>query len=166
MISVISVVNFFYTLMSVFCVLNVYLILYGVGGCPAALKERYGHITVYMPQTLFSIFTMRKKQYFFTAKKTGRGFCLLVFCNTTHSCNLRLSINFAVLEFGLFHGYNIVRISAYQSEQRWIEVMEINLKEKIRTLRQQKNVTQEALANHLGITPQSVGKWERGVSHS
>lgn len=40
--------------------------------------------------------------------------------------------------------------------------MEINLKEKLRTLRQQKNVTQEALANHLKITPQSVGKWERG----
>ena len=40
--------------------------------------------------------------------------------------------------------------------------MEINLKDKLRTLRQQKNVTQEALANHLGITPQSVGKWERG----
>jgi len=40
--------------------------------------------------------------------------------------------------------------------------MEINLKEKLRTLRQQRNITQEALANHLGITPQSVGKWERG----
>ena len=40
--------------------------------------------------------------------------------------------------------------------------MEINLKEKLRSLRQQKNITQEALANHLGITPQSVGKWERG----
>ena len=40
--------------------------------------------------------------------------------------------------------------------------MEINLKEKVRSLRQQKNITQEALANHLGITPQSVGKWERG----
>lgn len=40
--------------------------------------------------------------------------------------------------------------------------MEINLKEKLRALRQQKNITQEALANHLGITPQSVGKWERG----
>lgn len=40
--------------------------------------------------------------------------------------------------------------------------MEIKLKDKLRTLRQQKNVTQEALANHLGITPQSVGKWERG----
>ena len=40
--------------------------------------------------------------------------------------------------------------------------MEIMIKDKLRTLRQQKNVTQEALANHLGITPQSVGKWERG----
>ena len=43
--------------------------------------------------------------------------------------------------------------------------MEINLKEKLRTLRQRKNVTQEALANHLGITPQSVGKWERGEGY-
>ncbi len=40
--------------------------------------------------------------------------------------------------------------------------MQINLKDKLRSLRLQKNITQEALANHLGITPQSVGKWERG----
>ena len=40
--------------------------------------------------------------------------------------------------------------------------MEIMIKDKLRALRQQKNVTQEALATHLGITPQSVGKWERG----
>ncbi len=40
--------------------------------------------------------------------------------------------------------------------------MEINLKEKLRTLRQKKKVTQEVLANYLCITPQSVGKWERG----
>lgn len=40
--------------------------------------------------------------------------------------------------------------------------MEINLKDSLRALRQKKNVTQEALAKHLGITPQSVGKWERG----
>ena len=44
--------------------------------------------------------------------------------------------------------------------------MEINLKEKLRSLRYQKGITQEVLADHLGITPQSVGKWERGVSHS
>ena len=40
--------------------------------------------------------------------------------------------------------------------------MQINLKDKLRSLRLQKNITQEALANHLGITPQSVGKWGRG----
>ncbi len=40
--------------------------------------------------------------------------------------------------------------------------MQINLKDKLRSLRLQKKITQEALANHLGITPQSVGKWERG----
>lgn len=40
--------------------------------------------------------------------------------------------------------------------------MQINLKDKLRSLRLQKNITQEALTNHLGITPQSVGKWERG----
>ncbi|MBP3918347.1 MAG: helix-turn-helix transcriptional regulator [Clostridia bacterium] len=40
--------------------------------------------------------------------------------------------------------------------------MEIHINEKLRALRKQKNVTQEELAQHLGITPQSVGKWERG----
>lgn len=40
--------------------------------------------------------------------------------------------------------------------------MEIHLKDTLRMLRRRKNITQEALANHLGITPQSVGKWERG----
>ena len=40
--------------------------------------------------------------------------------------------------------------------------MDVNMKDKLRELRKKKNVTQEALANHLGITPQSVGKWERG----
>ena len=40
--------------------------------------------------------------------------------------------------------------------------MEINLKDKLRELRSRKKVTQEAVAEHLGITSQSVGKWERG----
>ncbi len=43
--------------------------------------------------------------------------------------------------------------------------MQINIKEKLRRLRQQRNVTQEALASHLSITPQSVGKWERGEGY-
>lgn len=40
--------------------------------------------------------------------------------------------------------------------------MEVCMKDTLRILRQKKHVTQEALANHLGITAQSVGKWERG----
>ena len=40
--------------------------------------------------------------------------------------------------------------------------MKIGLKENLRALRLQKNITQETLANHLGFTPQSVSKWERG----
>ncbi|MDE5892328.1 MAG: helix-turn-helix transcriptional regulator [Acetatifactor sp.] len=40
--------------------------------------------------------------------------------------------------------------------------MEIHLKDTLRMLRRRKNITQETLAHYLGITPQSVGKWERG----
>ena len=43
--------------------------------------------------------------------------------------------------------------------------MEICLKDTLRALRQKKNITQEALAQHLGITSQSVGKWERGEGY-
>lgn len=43
--------------------------------------------------------------------------------------------------------------------------MEIQLKETLRMLRRKKNVTQETLADYLGITPQSVGKWERGEGY-
>lgn len=40
--------------------------------------------------------------------------------------------------------------------------MEISMKDTLRALRQKKHITQEALANYLGITQQSIGKWERG----
>lgn len=44
--------------------------------------------------------------------------------------------------------------------------MEIRLHETIRTLRREKNITQEELADFLGISPQAVSKWERGVSQT
>jgi len=43
--------------------------------------------------------------------------------------------------------------------------MNINVKDKLKDLRHKKGITQETLANHLGITPQSVGKWERGEGY-
>lgn len=43
--------------------------------------------------------------------------------------------------------------------------MQINFKDKLRALRREKNITQALLADYLGITPQSVGKWERGEGY-
>ncbi len=40
--------------------------------------------------------------------------------------------------------------------------MKIKLGEKIRALRKQKNISQEVLAEHLGISFQAVSKWENG----
>jgi hypothetical protein len=40
--------------------------------------------------------------------------------------------------------------------------MEISIKNTLKKLRHSKEVTQEQLAIHLGVTSQSVGKWERG----
>ena len=40
------------------------------------------------------------------------------------------------------------------------------LSKNLKKFRMEKNYTQEDIAEFLGITPQSVSKWERGVSHS
>lgn len=42
--------------------------------------------------------------------------------------------------------------------------MEIKLGEKIKALRKQKNISQEVLAQVLGVTFQAVSKWETGVA--
>ena len=44
--------------------------------------------------------------------------------------------------------------------------MEIKLGEKIRSLRKQKNISQEILAQVLGVTFQAVSKWETGFSQT
>ena len=40
----------------------------------------------------------------------------------------------------------------------------INLGTKIKSLRKDKNISQEILAKHLGISAQAVSKWEQGVT--
>lgn len=44
--------------------------------------------------------------------------------------------------------------------------MTIYLGENIKRLRREKELTQETLAEFLGVTFQSISNWERGVSHS
>lgn len=44
--------------------------------------------------------------------------------------------------------------------------MNIAIGEKIRKLRRDRNLTQEEVASHLGISFQSISKWERGDSHT
>jgi len=44
--------------------------------------------------------------------------------------------------------------------------MEMQLYVKLKSLRRSKGNTQEDLAEYLGISPQSVSKWERNLSHS
>ena len=44
--------------------------------------------------------------------------------------------------------------------------MMLYLAENLKKYRLLKNLTQEDIAQYLGITAQSVSKWERGVSHS
>ena len=39
------------------------------------------------------------------------------------------------------------------------------LSENLKKYRIMKNLTQEDVAGYLGLTPQSISKWERGGSH-
>lgn len=43
--------------------------------------------------------------------------------------------------------------------------MTINIGETIKSMRKGKNITQETLANFLGVTNQSISKWERGETY-
>ena len=45
-------------------------------------------------------------------------------------------------------------------------MMQIKLGEKIRSLRKSRNISQEVLAQYLGVSFQAVSKWENGVSQT
>ena len=42
----------------------------------------------------------------------------------------------------------------------------MDIGKQIRELRMRRGVTQEAMAQQLGVSAQAGSKWERGVSHS
>jgi len=56
--------------------------------------------------------------------------------------------------------YNSIRISADPKQFGGITM--IKLGEKIKSLRKQKNISQEIFANYLGVSFQAVSKWENG----
>ncbi len=44
--------------------------------------------------------------------------------------------------------------------------MKIQLGSKIKMLRKERSISQEVLANHLGVSFQAVSKWENEDSHN
>ena len=44
--------------------------------------------------------------------------------------------------------------------------METKLGARLRALRHERGLTQDALASQLGVTYQAVSKWENNISHS
>lgn len=70
--------------------------------------------------------------------------------------------NHCVIEIHTPRRYNLI-----SSCERYLNggyIMKLN--EQIAFLRKEKGITQEELANALGVSNQAVSKWENGVSHS
>jgi len=67
-------------------------------------------------------------------------------------------------------GYCFVSGSEYNDNRPVItaleDEMELEIGTKIKKLRRERSLTQEEMASHLGVSFQSVSKWERGVSQS
>ncbi len=66
---------------------------------------------------------------------------------------------FAVIAMAGGIGYNVIESSQYNNLE---ETMNLFIGENIKKLRRERNLTQEEMAAHLGISFQSVSKWERG----
>ena len=81
--------------------------------------------------------------------------------NTPYSCFFQPKHNKAVLDPEERMWYPVLTEPVLNHPEKEY-FMEINLKDTLRRLRKEKNLTQEDVAEYLGITAQSVGKWERG----
>jgi transcriptional regulator with XRE-family HTH domain len=90
--------------------------------------------------------------YYFPVFYAAWCFCL----NQTLS-----RIEWAVIVTTAVIPYNRVTGRKYRIEDR---TMNIELGKKIRALRIEKSMTQEFLAETLGVSPQAVSKWENGVT--
>lgn len=47
-----------------------------------------------------------------------------------------------------------------------MEAYKMKIGETIRKYRKEQNITQEEMAERLGVTAPAVNKWEKGVSHN
>ena len=57
-------------------------------------------------------------------------------------------------------------ILSYNEHIKNKEVMNMTFAEKLKSIRKQAGMSQEKLAEKLGVSRQAVTKWETGVSHS
>ena len=68
----------------------------------------------------------------------------------------------AVIDFGEFYGYNLFEKRFYEFKKG--EFMNITIGKKIKALRKERNMTQERLADLVGVSFQAVSKWENGIA--
>ena len=88
-------------------------------------------------------------------KNAPSGFCLLEKLN--HRLNTIQETFYCIDE-----RFKLLCVQTGQTKSKVMKAMTIYLGENIKRLRAEKGVTQETLAEFLGVTFQSVSRWERG----
>ena len=73
----------------------------------------------------------------------------------------RKILNICVIEY--CENFDILKISC-STKYKEMSNMNVQIGEKIRSLRKQKNISQEVLAQYLGVSFQAVSKWENGTA--
>ncbi len=67
----------------------------------------------------------------------------------------------AVIDFSRLIPYNLIRRVGIKIKTEG-NTMELMIGEKLKKLRRHRDLTQEEVATHLGISYQAISKWERG----